>query len=73
MADFVRPDEGPRFTLPAERRDPLVTSVPSSYLGHPMLISDADVLVYTPAGRRMCSAASVKQARLLIRAYRRGA
>lgn len=48
-----------------------VTREPSSYLGYPLIISKAEVLVFTPAGRRMCSASSVKQARLLVRAYRR--
>lgn len=65
---------GPSIPPRPSRRSDIVTGrVTSSYLGYPLLISDADVLVYTPAGRRMCSAASVKQARLLIRAYRRRA
>jgi hypothetical protein len=45
--------------------------VASSYLGYPLLIGGDCVEVFTPAGRRMCAAASVKQARLLIRSYRR--
>ena len=50
-----------------------VASEPSSYLGYPLIINNTDVIVFTPTGRRICSAASVKQARLLIRAYRKGA
>jgi hypothetical protein len=43
----------------------------SSYLGYPLLISEYSVVVSTPAGRRIGRVPSVKQARLLIRGYRR--
>jgi hypothetical protein len=45
--------------------------VTSSYLGYPLRIGHDEVEVFTPAGRRVCSAVSVKQARLVVRAYRR--
>ena len=48
-----------------------MTAEPNSYLGYPLTISKKEIVVFTPTGRRVCKAASVKQARLLIRAYRR--
>lgn len=59
-----------RTMLRGPRRPEIVAA---SYLGYPLLIGDADIRVFTPAGRLMCSAASVKQARALIRSYRRSA
>jgi len=43
----------------------------SAYLGFPLEITATEVVVSTPAGRRVGRATSVKQARLLIRSYRR--
>jgi len=43
----------------------------SSYLGYPLEITATEVVVRTPAGRRVGRVASVKSARLLIRSYRR--
>jgi len=61
-----------RFTLRSGRRSDIVTGrVTSSYLGYPLLISETEVTVYTPAHRRLGRVASVKQARLLVRGYRR--
>jgi hypothetical protein len=52
----------------ARREGRVPEIVTSSYLGYPLLIGGDCVEVFTPAGRRMCAAASVKQARLLVRA-----
>ena len=43
----------------------------SSYLGFPLLITNTEVVVSTPTGRRIGRVPSVKQARLLVRGYRR--
>jgi len=43
----------------------------SAYLGFPLEITATEIVVSTPAGRRVGCATSVKQARLLVRSYRR--
>lgn len=43
----------------------------TSFLGFPVEISDRDVVVFTPDGDRICTTTSVKQARLIVRGYRR--
>jgi len=52
---------------PAVPRDREVTA----YLGFPLEITATEIVVSTPAGRRVGCATSVKQARLLVRSYRR--
>ena len=52
---------------PVVPRDREVTA----YLGFPLEITATEVVVSTPAGRRVGRVRSVKQARLLVRSYRR--
>lgn len=59
---------GTESRRPAATRGELVTT---SYLGYLLEISDRTIIVRAPNGRRMCDATSIKQARLLIRSYRR--
>lgn len=54
------------------RRPPVTRDwVASSYLGYLLTISDAEVFVFSPAGRRLGRATSVKSPRILVRSYRR--
>ena len=48
-----------------------MTTVHSTYLRHPLTITETSVTVHTPDGRRIGQASSVKQARLIVRGYRR--
>ena len=59
--------------MSGQRRRPVVSRdlEHSSYLGFPLEITATEVLVRTPAGRKVGRVASVKSARLLVRAYRR--
>jgi hypothetical protein len=50
-----------------------MSEVLTSYLGFPLLVTEQAVIVRTPDGRRMGSVTSMKQARLLIKGYRRAA
>ena len=45
--------------------------VATSYLGYPLTIGPDTVTVRTPDGRRLAAATSVKQARLIVKGYRR--
>lgn len=49
----------------------VTNTVTTSYLGYPIIITDRNVTVIAPDGRRVGHTTSVKQARLLIRGYRR--
>ena len=48
-----------------------MTAIQTSYLKHPLTITETSVTVHTPDGRRICDATSVRQARLIVRGYRR--
>jgi hypothetical protein len=49
-----------------------MTRVETSYLGYPLVITETRVTVRTKDGRRRIGdASSVKQARLIVRGYRR--
>ena len=48
-----------------------MTTINTSYLRHPLTITETTVTVHTPDGRRIGQATSVKQARLIVRGYRR--
>jgi hypothetical protein len=52
-------------------REAFVEVERSSYLGYPLHITKHTITVYTPQLRFITEAASVKQARLIVRAYRR--
>jgi hypothetical protein len=43
----------------------------SSYLGYPLIVTDRKITVFTPALRKITEVSSVKQARLVVRGYRR--
>jgi hypothetical protein len=49
----------------------LIDTVTATYQGFPLVITDRDVTVYGPQGRRLYRATSVKKARLFIRGYRK--
>lgn len=49
----------------------MTDSVSTTYLGFPLTITDHAVTVRTPDGRRVGAATSVKQARLLVKGYRK--
>lgn len=46
-------------------------TVTVTYLGFPLLVTDHDVTVYAPEGRRLYRATSIKKARLFVRGYRK--
>jgi hypothetical protein len=48
-----------------------MTTVETTYLGYPLVITETQVTVRTKDGRRIGYATSVKQARLIVRGYRR--
>lgn len=50
-----------------------MTQVLTSYLGFPMVVSEDHIWVRTPEGRLVAAVTSVKQARLVIRGYRKAA
>jgi hypothetical protein len=58
--------------LQSRRTGPRMTVVETSYLGYPLVITETRVTVRTKDGRRRIGyASSVKQARLIVRGYRR--
>lgn len=48
-----------------------MNAVAATYLGFPLTITDQAVFVRTPEGRLVAAVPSMKQARLLVKGYRK--